>query len=194
MRKSAWKDIAKWPTDRLSSCTKSPGIPRSVNKFARAVTWWTRATNAWLVRSPTFITRVMTGNIAVWVMTAQHCRLVLFQDSDFAGDLEASKSTAGEFNASSEVEALVPTSCMCKKQTSVCHSLTESEVISLDAGLRMDGIPALDLWHLVIDVLHSSEKRSGTRKPIARRDQLSGVGKPIARRDQRSGVGKPIAQ
>ena len=28
---------------------------------------------------------------------------------------------------------------MCKKLTSVSHSSTESEIISLDAGLRMDG-------------------------------------------------------
>ena len=46
---------------------------------------------------------------------------------------------------------------MCKKQTSVSHSSTESEVLSWDAGLRMDGIPALDLWDLVIEALHSSE-------------------------------------
>ena len=39
---------------------------------------------------------------------------------------------------------------MCKKQTSVSHSSTESEVISLDAGLRLDGIPALDLWDLIV--------------------------------------------
>ena len=31
-------------------------------------------------------------------------------------------------------------SWMCKKQTSVIHSSTESEFISLDAGLRIDGI------------------------------------------------------
>ena len=37
---------------------------------------------------------------------------------------------------------------MCKKQTSVSLYSTESEVISLDAGLRMDGILALDLWDL----------------------------------------------
>ena len=36
----------------------------------------------------------------------------------------------------------VPTSWMCKKQTSVSHCSTEGEIISLDAGLRMDGIPA----------------------------------------------------
>ena len=42
---------------------------------------------------------------------------------------------------------------MCKKQASVSHSSTESEIISLDAGLRMDGLLALDLWGMVIGVL-----------------------------------------
>ena len=45
---------------------------------------------------------------------------------------------------------------MCKKQTSVSHSSTESEMISLDAGLRMDGLPAVDLWDIVIEVLRST--------------------------------------
>ena len=45
---------------------------------------------------------------------------------------------------------------VCKKETSVSHSSTESEILSLDAGSRMDGIPALDLWDLVFEVLHSS--------------------------------------
>ena len=44
---------------------------------------------------------------------------------------------------------------MCKKRTSVSHSSTESEVISLDAGMRMDRILALELWDVVIEVLHS---------------------------------------
>ena len=51
-------------------------------------------------------------------------------------------------------QTFVPISWMCKKQTSVSHSSTEAEVVSLDAGLRMDGIPALDLWDLVIVVFH----------------------------------------
>ena len=45
---------------------------------------------------------------------------------------------------------------MCKKQTSVSHSSTESEIISLDAGLRLDGIPALDLWDLIVSVLENT--------------------------------------
>ena len=47
----------------------------------------------------------------------------------------------------------VPICWMGKKQTSVSHSSTESEIISLDAGLRLDGIPALDLWDLIVSVL-----------------------------------------
>ena len=39
---------------------------------------------------------------------------------------------------------------MCKKQTSVSQSSTESEIISLDAGLRLVGIPAFDLWDLIV--------------------------------------------
>ena len=53
---------------------------------------------------------------------------------------------------------------MCKKQTSVSQSSTESEIISLDEGSRMDGIPALDLWDLVIDVFHSSANQTNKTK------------------------------
>ena len=55
---------------------------------------------------------------------------------------------------------------MCKKQTSVSHSSSEAEVISLDAGLRMDGIPALDLWDLVIEVFHSSTNQINKTKDV----------------------------
>ena len=85
--------------------------------------------------------------------TAKQCRLGLFQDSDFAGDLEDSKSTSGGTLCVLGSHTFVPISWMCKKQTSVSHSSTESEIISSDAGLRLDGIPALDLWDLIVSVL-----------------------------------------
>ena len=88
--------------------------------------------------------------------TAQQCRLGLFQDSDCARDLEDSKSTSGGLLCIFGSQTFVPRSWMCKKQTSVSHSSTEAEIISLDAGISMDGIPALDLWDLVIEVFHSS--------------------------------------
>ena len=68
--------------------------------------------------------------------TAKQCRLGLFQDSDFAGDLEDSKSTSGGTLCIFGSHTFVPISWMCKKQTSVSHSSTESEMISLDTGLE----------------------------------------------------------
>ena len=64
-----------------------------------------------------------------------------------------SKSTSGSVLCIFGSHTFVPISWMCKKQTSVSPSSTESEIISLDAGLRLDGIPALDLWDLIVSVL-----------------------------------------
>ena len=61
--------------------------------------------NIWRVWSVTFITHVNTGTNVMWE-TPQQCRLGLFQDSDFAGDVDDSKSTSGEFCAFSEAEHL----------------------------------------------------------------------------------------
>ena len=49
---------------------------------------------------------------------------------------------------------------MCKKQTAVSHSSTESEIISLDTGLRLDGLPALELWDLIVSVLGNCSRIS----------------------------------
>ena len=49
---------------------------------------------------------------------------------------------------------------MCKKQTAVSHSSTESEIISLDAGLRLDDITALDSWDLIVAVLGKTNQSS----------------------------------
>ena len=68
-------------------------------------------------------------------------------------NLEDSKSTSGGTLCIFGSHTFVPTSWMCKKQTSVSHSSTESEIISLDTGLRLDGLPALELWNLIVSVL-----------------------------------------
>ena len=88
----------------------------------------------------------------------------MFQDSDFAGDLEDSKSTSGGTLCIFGSHTPVPISWMCKKQTSVSHSSTDSEIISLDAGLRLDGIPALDLWDLIVSVLGNTTQT--TERPV----------------------------
>ena len=60
----------------------------------------------------------------------------------------------------------VPISWMCKKQTSVSHSSTESEIISLDTGLRLDGLLALELWDLIVCLWNISHISDGTGQPV----------------------------
>ena len=134
--------------------TGRPDILWSVNKLARSITKWTKACDKRLNRLISYIHHTSEHKQYCHVgNTARQCRLGLFQDSDFAGDLEDSKSTSGGTLCVFGRHTFVPISWMCKKQTSVSHSSTESEIISSDAGLRLDGIPALDLWDLIVSVL-----------------------------------------
>ena len=108
--------------------------------------------------------------------TAKQCRLGLFQDSDFAEDLEDSKSTSGGTLCIFGSHTFVPRSWMCKKQTAVSHSSTESEIISLDAGLRLDGLPALELWDLIVSVFGSATQTSDRteRRVVTERSRSQG--------------------
>ena len=131
-----------------------PDILWSLNKLARSITKWTKACDKRLNRLISYIHHTCEYKRYCYVgNTAKQCRLGLFQDSDFAGDLEDSKSTSGGTLYIFGSHTVVPISWMCKKQTSVSHSSTESKIISLDAGLRLNGIPALDLWDLIVSVL-----------------------------------------
>ena len=65
---------------------------------------------------------------------------------------------------------------MCKKQTAVSHSSTESEIISLDTGLILDGLPALQLWDLIVSVLGNISRvsdRSGKPESDERKHHKS---------------------
>ena len=68
----------------------------SVNKLARSITKWTRACDKRLNRLISYIHHTCEYEQNCHVgNTAKQCRLGLFQDFDFAGDLEDSKSTSG---------------------------------------------------------------------------------------------------
>ena len=65
---------------------------------------------------------------------------------------------------------------MCKKQTAVSHSSTESEIISLDTGLRLDGLPVLELWDLIVSVFGSVSQisdRSGQPDSVVKKHHKS---------------------
>ena len=117
--------------------------------------------------------------------TAKQCRLGLFQDCDFAGDLEDSKSTSGGTLCVFGSQTLVPISWKCKKQTSVSHSSTESEIISLDAGSKLDGIPALHLWDLIVSVLgNTTQNHDRTGRPVVSTSEICSPPHTIHKRKQ----------
>ena len=121
--------------------------------------------------------------------TVKQCRLGLFQDSDFAGDLEDSKSTSGGTLCVFGSHTFVPISWMCKKQTAVSHSSTESEIISLDAGLRLDGIPALDFWNLIVAVLGNTNQSNKARGDLCTNQrEVRSTPHTIQKRKQSQGV------
>ena len=163
----------------LSKCLYLARIGRpewSVNKFVRSVTNWTKDCDKRLCRLISYIHHTCeykqyckVGN------TAKQCRLGLFPNSDFAGYLEDSKATSGGTLCVYGSHTFVPRSWMCKKQTAVSHSSTESEIISLDAGLRMDGIPTLDLWDLIVAVLlgNTYQSHKERRNPFMNKDEVS---------------------
>ena len=45
---------------------------------------------------------------------------------------------------------MYPLAAISKKQTCVSHSTPEAELVALDAALRTEGLPALDLWETIL--------------------------------------------
>ena len=73
-----------------------PDILWSLNQLERSITKWTKACEKRLNRLISFFHHTSDYKQYCHVgNTANQCRLALFQDSDFAGDLEDSKSTSG---------------------------------------------------------------------------------------------------
>jgi hypothetical protein len=78
---------------------------------------------------------------------------MLFCDASFAGDLKDSKSTSGSLLCLVGPNTFCPISWLCKKQGAVSHSSTEAEIIALDMGFRLEGIPTWGLWEIILNVM-----------------------------------------
>ena len=116
-------------------------------------------TNVWRVWSRTFILQVNTDNIVMWETQHNNADLDYFKTLILQEILKTQHQHQQEFLCIFGSRTFASISWMCKKQTSVSHSSTEAEIISLDAGLRMDGIPALTHWDLVIEIFRSEPNK-----------------------------------
>ena len=107
---------------------------------------------------------MIIDSIVMWVIQLNTADWVHSKTPILLVTLKIRNQLQGKAYVSLDVEHLSPLVGCAKKQTSVCHRSAESEIISLDAGLRMDGILAPDLWDVVIEVLHSSSNVPPTQK------------------------------
>ena len=105
------------------------------------------------------------------------CRILVFADASFAGDVKDSKSTSGMFMVLAGPNTWCPLSWMCKKQTAVSHSSAEAEIISLEAAMRSEALPVMELWDTAMDVFHpipgNAKFDVSTPKPVTDNDWLS---------------------
>ena len=91
----------------------------------------------------------------MWVILQNSADLDCFKTPILREILRIQNPLLEEHGAFSEATRLFQ-SVGCVRNKLQFRSSTESEIISLEAGLRMDGIPALDLWDLIVTVLHGS--------------------------------------
>ena len=90
------------------------------------------------------------------------CKLGLFQNVSFAIDMQYSTSNSGVVLCFSGNRTFVSVSwLMCKKQVAVSHGSTETDVVSLDAELRMEGLPAYNFWECIVDVFEPANTAEG---------------------------------
>ena len=109
-----------------------------------------------------------TNSIVTWVILQSNADWDCFKTPLLREILRIQNLLRVEHCAFFGSHTFVPISWMCKKQTSVSHSSSESEIISLDAGLMLDGIPPLDSWDLIDAVPHGNtyQNHDRTGRPV----------------------------
>ena len=117
---------------------------------------------------------MITNSIVMWVILQNDAGWDCFKTPILQEILKTQNRLLEEHSAFWEVIHLFQLVRCVMKQTSVSHSSTESEIIFLDAGLRLDGIPALDSWDLIVLVLgNTTQTHDRTVQPVVDHDVYS---------------------
>ena len=119
--------------------------------------------------------------------TAQHCRLGLFQDPDFAGDLEDSNFNLGrklmylwKSNIRPHLLDVQETNVSISQFYSIRNNFVGCwfKDVRATSGLRIDGLLALYLWDVVLKVLRSSNSTKTPTNPVAGNSSRNQKSKP----------------
>ncbi len=124
---------------------------RAITSLACQLTRWTPECDRKLHR------------LMCYIHTSKHLRMIgyvgnslnevqphLFADADFAGCATTQRSTSGLHLCIRGSKTCFPIAGQSKRQGCVSHSTPEAEIVAADFGLRLSGLPALDLWHVLL--------------------------------------------
>ena len=137
----------------------------TICSLARQVTKWTRASDRKLHRLVSYLHHSQDISLEGFVGNeAWELSVLCYSDADFAGDIKDSKSTSGCYLALVASHTFVPIAALSKKQSVVSHSSTESEIVSLEQGMRSEALPFLTLWEYVTAMFKSDTRMKGKYK------------------------------
>ncbi len=158
-----------------------PDLLWTVSMLAREVTKWTVACDKRLLKFISYIKITEHYVQHCFIGDApENCWIAMFCDASFAGYLRDSKSTTGAYVCLVGENTFMPLTWICKKQGAVSHSSTEAEIIVLEGALRMEGLPCLAFWNIVLTTLKRCETAEATTKP-KHSNSMTGKGKyPMA--------------
>ena len=127
-----------------------PDILWSVNKLARSITKWTKACDKRLNRLISFFIIHVNTNI-MWVILPNNADWDCFKTLTPREILKIRDPLLEEHCASSEVIHLFQ-KVGCARNKLLFLTVERNLKSSLWTGLRLDGLPALELWDLIVSV------------------------------------------
>jgi hypothetical protein len=125
---------------------------KAVSSLAKKVTRWNSNCDKQLHRMICYINSSLDLRLKGHIGDpSDQLALSLYSDADFAGDKESSRSTTGIFLALTGPNTFFPLNGVSKKQTCVSHSTPEAEIVAANAAVRLEGLPALQLWDILMN-------------------------------------------
>ena len=124
-----------------------PDLLRATCYLARLITKWTPACDKMLHRLMCYISSTLDVKMQGFIGDEfELLSIELYSDADLASCKATAKSTSGFLIATGGPHSFFAINWISNKQTCQSHSTAESEIIAADVALRVEGIPALQLW------------------------------------------------
>jgi len=131
---------------------------KALNFLAKRITRWDEKCDRRLHRLMCYVQTTVDYQMVGWMGdNPDELTPHLFCDADFAGCPYTLKSTTGGHMDLQGPNSRFPWSAGSNQQTSTAQSTPEAELNSLNAGMRLRGEPAIDIWGVLLKRYHQDD-------------------------------------